>query len=124
MYPVIGRCPVCDDLLEVTRLYCRHCDTSMEGHFALGRFHKLTPEQLIFVETFVHCEGKIYRVGEEYGVSYPTVRHRLEDVIRALGYPVAEEPAMSTEERRAILEQLAAGDITSQQAIRMLKAEN
>ena len=38
MYPVIGTCPVCGETLTVTRLYCRTCDTTVEGHFTLGRF--------------------------------------------------------------------------------------
>jgi len=123
MYPVIGRCPVCEQTLEVTRLYCRHCDTAMEGHFSLGRFYELSPEQLHFVETFVRCQGKLNRVQEELRLSYPTVRSRLHDVIRALGYEVDEEeeaPA-AAEARQAVLAELAAGDITAEEAARRLR---
>lgn len=122
-YPVMGRCPVCDELLEVTRLYCRHCDTSIEGHFGLGRFYHLTPEQLFFVETFVRCDGKINRVEEELGISYPTVRNRLNQVIQALGYEVRQEATLSVQERRAILERLAAGEITSAEAVELLEVK-
>ena len=121
-YPVIGRCPVCDELLEVTRLYCRHCDSALEGHFDLGRLFRLTPRQRSFVETFVRCEGKINRVEEELKVSYPTVRNRLSEVIRALGYQVSDEPPESADIRLTILERLASGEITSEEAITMLKA--
>ena len=58
-HPVIGRCPICNDTLEVTALHCRTCDTTIQGHFSLGRFYQLTPEQLEFAETFIRCEGKI-----------------------------------------------------------------
>lgn len=119
--PVIARCPACGEPLEVTRLVCRSCDTTIEGHFSLGRFHRLTPEQLFFVETFVRCEGKINSVGEELGISYPTVRSRLNDVIRALGYEVREEASLSADQRKAILEQLAAGEITPEEAVKLLK---
>jgi hypothetical protein len=122
-YPVIGRCPVCNDILEVTRLHCRHCDTSIEGHFSLGRFYQLTPEQLAFAETFIRCEGRINKVEEELGISYPTVRNRLNELIRALGYEVREETGLSTEQRKAILEQLASGQITSEEAIKLLKGK-
>lgn len=122
-YRVMGRCPVCDELLEVTRLYCRHCDTSIEGHFSLGRFYHLTPEQLFFVETFVRCDGKINRVEEELGISYPTVRNRLNQVIQALGYEVREEATLSVQERRAILERLAVGEITSAEAVELLEVK-
>lgn len=120
-HPVIGRCPVCNEVLEVTQLHCRQCDTTIEGHFALGRFYQLTSEQLSFVETFIRCDGKINRMEEELGISYPTVRNRLNQVIRALGYEVHEEPSPSSEQRKAILEQLAAGEITSEEAIKLLK---
>jgi hypothetical protein len=120
-HPVVGRCPVCQEVLEVTRLHCRNCDTAIEGHFALGKFYRLTPEQLAFVETFVRCEGKLNKVEDELGVSYPTVRSRLNEVIRALGYEVREESYPSAEQRKIILDQLAAGEITSEEAIRLLK---
>lgn len=125
MNPVLGQCPVCHQQLEVARLYCRNCDTAIEGHFALGRFHQLSPEQLAFAETFIRCEGKINRVGEELGISYPTVRGRLNDLIRALGYEVGEEEsvAITEEERRAVLDQLAGGLITPEQAIKRLRGE-
>lgn len=120
-HPVVGRCPVCKELLEVTRLHCRNCDTAIEGHFTLGKFYRLTPEQLAFVETFVRCEGKLNKMEDELGVSYPTVRSRLNEVIRALGYEVREESYPSAEQRKVILDQLAAGEITSEEAIKLLK---
>jgi hypothetical protein len=127
MNSVIGQCPICKETLEVTRLHCPSCDTSIEGHFALGRFYQLSAEQLAFIETFVRCEGKINRVGEELGISYPTVRGRLTDAIRALGYEVGqeEEPAgpIPDEERKSILEQLAQGKITSEEAVKRLRGE-
>ena len=88
MNPVIGQCPICGNHLHVTRLQCRNCDTTIDGHFTLGRLYQLSPEQLEFVETFLRCEGKINRVEQEIGLSYPAVRARLNDVIRALGYEV------------------------------------
>jgi hypothetical protein len=123
MYLVIGRCPVCEHTLEVTRLYCRHCDTSLEGHFSLGRFYELSPEQLHFVETFVRCQGKLNRVQEELGLSYPTVRSRLHDVIRALGYEVdeEEEAPVAAEVRQEVLATLASGEITAEEAARRLR---
>ena len=126
MNQIIGQCPICKEALHVTRLYCPNCDTTIEGHFALGHFYQLLPDQIAFIETFVRCEGKINRVGEELGISYPTVRSRLTDVIRALGYEVGEEEAVATipeEDRKAILEQLAHGKITSEEAVRRLRGE-
>lgn len=123
MYPVIGRCPVCEHNLEVARLYCRHCDTALEGHFNLGRFYELSPDQLHFVEIFLRCQGKLNRVQEELGLSYPTVRNRLHDVIRALGYEVdeEEEAPVPTEMRQTVLAALASGEITAEEAARRLR---
>jgi hypothetical protein len=124
MYPVIGTCPICGENLTVTRLYCRSCDSTVEGHFTLGRFYHLAPEQMAFVETFIRCEGKLTRVQEELGMSYPTVRSRLTEVIRALGYEVSEtKPEISLEERRTILEQLASGEISSEEAVNLLQGD-
>lgn len=123
MYPVPGKCPVCGEDLIVTRLHCRSCDSVLEGQFALGRFYQLSAEQLQFVETFVRCEGKINKVQEELGFSYPTVRSRLMDAIRALGYEVRDESGVSPDQRRRILEDLAQGSITSDEAVRLLQGE-
>jgi hypothetical protein len=122
MYPVVGKCPVCGDTLSVTRLHCRNCDSALEGQFSLGRFYQLSPQQLAFVETYIRCEGKLTRLQDELGMSYPTARGRLTDVIRALGYEVREEEeTVSPEERKGILERLAAGEITSEGAVELLK---
>jgi hypothetical protein len=124
MYPVVGKCPVCGDTLAVTRLHCRGCDSTLEGQFSLGRFYQLSPEQLAFVETFIRCEGKLTRVQDELGMSYPTARARLTDLIRALGYEVREEPEpVSSEERKAILERLASGEIQPEDAVDLLKSK-
>jgi len=85
----------------------------------------LTPEQLEFIFTFVRSEGKINRMEQELGVSYPTIRNRLNEVIRALGFePGREEPVEITQERRnGILEDLSAGRITAEEATRLLRGE-
>jgi hypothetical protein len=123
MYPVPTECPVCHDDLLVTRLACRNCGTALEGRFTMGRLLQLTPEQLHFVEVFLRSEGKLNRVQEELGLSYPTVRSRLVDVIRALGYEVGGERESDDQRRQEILEQLARREISSEEAFRLLEAE-
>jgi hypothetical protein len=117
------RCPLCGGEVTVTRIYCRDCDTTIEGRFAGGPFSQLTPEQLSFVETFIRCEGKITRMEVELDLSYPTIRNRLLEVIRALGYePGGEEPVrMSDAERQKILEDLDQGRISAEDAMRLLQ---
>lgn len=121
-HTVIGQCPVCGDTLEATVLYCHACDTEIHGHFSLGRFGQLSPDQLRFAETFIRCEGKITRVEQELGISYPTVRNRLNELIRALGFDAEEESGLSPIERRAILERLSVGEISADEAVQLLRS--
>lgn len=123
MNPVIGNCPICGQDLVVTQLHCRNCDTTLGGQFSLGRLFHLQPHQLQFVEIFIRCEGKITRVEQELGLSYPAVRARLNEVIRALGYEVGETSAEPIDEveRQEILRQISAGELSADEAIAMLQ---
>jgi len=123
MHTLPTRCPLCGGEIAITRLHCRDCDTTFEGRFYYRPFSQLTPEQLEFLEVFVRCEGKITRMEDEIGLSYPTIRNRLHEIIRAMGYEPgsAEEVSMLTEEqRKRILEDLDAGRITAEEAMRLL----
>ena len=130
MNPAITQCPICQSDLEIVKLYCRSCDTSIEGHFQhTSPFQQLTADQLSFMVTFIWKEGKINRVGEELGMSYPTVRSRLHDLIRALGYEVGEEEESTTsglpdEERRSILDALSKGTLSSEEALKRLSSRS
>lgn len=127
MNPVIGQCPICTNQLQVTQLHCSSCNTSINGHFSLGRLHQLSAEQLDFVETFIRCEGKIKRVEQELGLSYPAVRARLSAVILEMGYDInAEEdeehfPSISAADRGEILNRVANGEISAIEAAQLLR---
>lgn len=125
MNPVIGQCPICRESLHVTRLQCRNCDTALQGQFSFGRLFHLSTEQLQFVEMFMRCEGKIRRVEQEMGMSYPAVRARLEEVIRALGYevgvPEPPAPPVSDDARQMILKQISSGELSAEEAIELLR---
>lgn len=125
MRPAPTICPICQSELEVARLHCSSCDTSIEGHFAMGQFSNLTPDQLEFVFTFVRCEGKINRMEQELGLSYPTIRNRLHEVIRALGYEPGKDESLevNAEIRSGAIADLEAGKITADQAMRILRGE-
>jgi len=127
MHLTPSKCPVCGETLTVTRLHCRSCDTAIEGRFQFSRLEALSAEQRAFVELFVRCDGKLNWVAQELKLSYPTVRARLDEVIRAMGYevresPPAEEKQRLADQRQAILDNLAAGKITSAEAIRQLQS--
>ncbi|MBE3519478.1 MAG: DUF2089 domain-containing protein [Firmicutes bacterium] len=125
---VIGTCPVCGGTMEVTEIRCPSCNTRISGCFHMDKFSKLTPEQRAFTEIFIKCRGNIKEVERELGVSYPTVRSRLEAVIQALGYPVSGDSESQSDEdwkasrRKEILEKLGTGEITAKEAVKMLRA--
>jgi hypothetical protein len=124
MGSMLTLCPVCGEKLTVARMQCRACSTSIEGQFDLGLLGRLTVEQLSFVETFVRCEGKLNRMEREVGLSYPTLRSRLAEVIRQMGYAVGPESApIPDEERHRVLDLLASGAIDSAEALRRLEGE-
>ena len=125
MYAAPTRCPVCRNELSIARLHCPSCDTSIEGQFTGGPFAHLTAEQLDFIVTFVRCEGKINRMEDELSLSYPTIRNRLHEVIRALGFePGKDEPVdVSAEKRNHVLEDLELGKISADEAMRLLRGE-
>ena len=114
-------CPVCGDQMAVTRLHCRSCDTVVEGQFDTGRLGRLDRDQIEFIETFIRCEGKLNRMEREVGFSYPTLRARLSEVIRQMGFVVGAEAPITDEERHRVLDDLASGKITSEQAMRTLE---
>lgn len=127
MPDVLGRCPFCGEELQVARLQCPGCHTAIEGSFSLGRFQRLSPDQLGFLEAFVKNRGVISKVEVELGLSYPTVRNRLDDLVRALGFEVRDdseaprEPAEEADRRREVLERLRRGEINAEQAVKQLK---
>ena len=125
MNPLLTQCPVCKDELSITRLHCSSCNTSIEGRFYSGSFANLSKKQMEFVEVFVRSEGKIKRVEEELSLSYPTIRNRLHEVIRAMGSEPGKEERTGVDEetRRSILEDLDAGKISAEDAMRILNGE-
>ncbi len=124
MNQMLTTCPVCDERLSVTRFHCRNCDTTIEGHFDIGRFGRLSAEQIDFLEIFVRCEGKLSRMEPELGMSYPTLRARLTEIIHSLGFPIGPETKLiSDEERHKILDDLASGNLTSEEAMQLLEVD-
>ena len=128
MNKLVWNCPVCDQELHVTTLECANCGTELRGHFELGRFARLGANDLHFIEIFVKNRGNAYRVAEELEIPYSGVRARLTDIIKALGYDdgneTPEEAGLPSEKRKAILEQVSNGKISSAEAVKLLQGES
>jgi hypothetical protein len=84
-HDAIATCPICGGELAVTRLHCRSCATTLEGDFNVGRFARLSREQFALLESFLRSKGNLKEMERELGISYPTVRARVEALLRALG---------------------------------------
>ena len=115
---IVGKCPVCEKgQYDVVKLRCKSCGTTVEGTFGLSRLGSLPSEHQEFIEIFVKCRGNIKDVERELGISYPTVRGRLDRAIQALGY--ADQDAAAR--RREILDALDRKEMTPEEAIQALR---
>ena len=142
-HDAIATCPICGGELAVTRLHCRSCATTLEGDFNVGRFARLSREQFALLESFLRSKGNLKEMERELGISYPTVRARVEALLRALGLgddtaiddetgePHPAGPAGSPDTtaaldiaaaRREILERLARREIDAASAAAELRA--
>jgi hypothetical protein len=138
---VISTCPVCEGELTISRLHCRTCGTALEGEFGVGRFGRLNKEQMTLLESFLRSRGNLKEMERELGISYPTVRGRVDALVRALGLAedepgeapdgleedviVAEAPeapdADLAAKRRDILERLSRRELGADEAAAALR---
>jgi hypothetical protein len=140
-HDAIATCPICSGELAVTRLRCRSCATTLEGDFNVGRFSRLSREQFALLESFLRSRGNLKEMERELGISYPTVRARVDALLRALGLADTDDTAAGPLElegaeetvrgmpsieaaaaRRAILERLARREIDPATAAAELRA--
>ena len=118
MRNMVNKCPICDGHeFKITGLKCDSCGTQVQGSFTISRLGSLSKEHQDFVDIFLKCRGSIKDVERELGISYPTVRRRLDGVIRALGYQT-EDGAMR---RRDILKALDEKKMSPEEAVEALK---
>lgn len=114
------QCPSCGGSLAVRNLTCSGCGLKVDGDMPLPALARLSPEHREFTEVFVVCGGSLKDVGQVLGISYPTVRARLDQVIAAL-----KALRGATEENRlAVLERLERGEISAKDAAAELRLLN
>ena len=135
-HDVIATCPVCSGELAVTRLRCGGCGTTIEGEFGVGRFARLTRDQVVVLESFLRSRGNLRDMERELLISYPTVRARVEALVRALGFGPRDEAdgasasatpaAMTADEiqagRREVLERLARHEVSAEEAAEAIRS--
>ena len=81
-FPTI--CPSCGGVLSVKSLHCAECDTTISGQFEVHPILRLTAEEQQFVIAFIRCSGSLKQMAADMGLSYPTVRNILDDIISKL----------------------------------------
>jgi len=116
---MIARCPVCEGAMVVSELKCERCDVAVRGSFEVPRLCRLPGDIYDFLVVFIRNRGVIREVERELGLSYPTVRARLDAAIAALGFEAAA-PALDRED---IIAQLERGEISPEEAERQLRGE-
>jgi hypothetical protein len=121
--PAPSRCPVCNHDLAVTRLQCPSCGTEVAGSFSLGRLARLPEPYASLIELFLRVRGNVKEMERELGLSYPTVRARLEEALSAAG--LGREPAGGEDElvgrRSEVLDLLEQGEISAAEAAERLR---
>jgi len=123
MWRMPERCPTCGGPLQIRELACPDCKTEIRGYFQPCDFCRLTEDEATFLRVFVVSRGSLKAVGQELGISYPTVRSKLEEIIAALSQE-AERRTMEegTAARREILDRIASGELSAAEGLRLLKA--
>lgn len=118
MSKVLDTCPSCGGKMVITRLSCSTCDTEVTGTFHTSILARLSEEDLQFVEIFLACRGNVKEMERESGLSYWTIRGKLNDIIESLGLETKKTRQLP--QRRDILEALQRGDISVKEAEAML----
>lgn len=124
MLKLFEQCPACGGPLVITEIQCANCHLKMQGEFKPGLFSSLSEDQLTFVRAFLRVRGNLSEMEKVLGVSYPTIRNKLDEINQTLEraentpLPVTQ----SSSPRTAILNRLAAGEIDTAQALEQLKA--
>jgi hypothetical protein len=116
--PATNFCPYCQTAMSVTRMTCRDCGVSVDAAFPTPRLANLPIEHQRFIEIFVLASGNLKQIAEQAGVSYPTVRSRLDKVIDSL----RQEIARPQEVRGTPIDAINQGKLDADEAARIIKA--
>ncbi|HUI39211.1 MAG TPA: DUF2089 domain-containing protein [Candidatus Nitrosotalea sp.] len=108
-------CPECNEPLKVGRMACPKCHLAVEGDFEVSALGKLSPEDQVFVIAFLRHHGSIKKMESLFGISYPTVKNRLNAISARLDKSF-EAPSSNL----TILEQLSRGELSVADALERL----
>lgn len=115
--PITNECPYCRMAMAVTQMTCGHCRVVVQADFPMSRMAGLPVEHQRFIEMFVLAGGNLKEIAEQVGVSYPTIRSRLDKVIDALRGEIAKTQRV----RGNVLDAVKQGKTTAADAARLIK---
>src|SRR4029077_20654373 len=116
---LVGQTPI-----EVERVRLVDSGVAIEGPFTLPPLAPLSGEDQVFVAAFVRCHGSIKQMEQYFGVSYPTIKNRLNRIGSQLSFVEIEQdgdPAPRTQGRAEVLERRSHGELTVAQALEQMK---
>ncbi|TAH52034.1 MAG: DUF2089 domain-containing protein [Chloroflexota bacterium] len=120
MLKLFEQCPACGGQIVITEIQCANCHLKMQGEFTPGLFSTLSSDQLNFVRAFLRVRGNLSEMEKVLGVSYPTIRNKLEEINNVLDF-AEQNPVPAKSERSVILDKVAAGELDAAQALEQLK---
>ena len=109
-------CHNCGELLQISELSCPQCQLQVKGKMHLPRLARLNAIDRQFIELFVLAGGSLKEVGKLLKLSYPTVRNRLDEVIKNL----QKLDSRRQQQRLAIVNQLENGELNAAEALKLL----
>ena len=112
----LTNCPYCAGDFIIKEVECQGCKTQIKSSFKVNRFHMFKPDDLYFIEVFLKNEGNIKLVEKDLGISYPTVKSRLKNIVNTLGY----RPKSNDDDKMKILNSLSEGEIDVNEALKNL----
>jgi hypothetical protein len=114
-----NKCPACSGKVVATQLCCTDCKTTISGSFELPQLAALASDEENFLRVFLAARGSIKEVERQLGISYPTVKGKMEALLNKLGLGSLQDEARRR--RMEILEKLERGEMAAQDAIGLLK---
>ena len=135
MQKLFNQCPACGSQLVITECKCPACQLQMRGEFQTGMLSNLSDDTLTFIKVFLSARGNLTEVERVLGISYPTIRNKLDEINSILNRnndtivipekttgSAAEKKAASAEDvRKDILQQVSDGRLSPAEAVQKLK---
>ncbi len=135
MLKLFDKCPACGGPIIISECKCENCNLVMRGEFRPDPFSTLSSDQLTFVRVFLRARGNLSEVEKVLGVSYPTIRNKLDEINLSLDRVetapdsntskiaglLASSTSPADDVRRAVLQQVSAGSLSLTDALQQLK---